>query len=213
MAVTHVPDAREGWVELLVSGLTFDLVGLNPAAVKPLAEPQFRFGLARDFDPQGTEPITLVPGPHLRSSVPVLPVVRSMAGLAANIALPLGAKAICWNPVCAWSEPGYFARVALDWIAGGPFPALGMTGIFHASDGTVTTRGLSYFAGHDLVVEARENETPAQTAKLAVRLIDYVVRYGAIRENRMIAGVADEVMKAQPAADGSFVRVVRDMKA
>lgn len=43
-AVTHRPDPGEGWLELLASGLAFDLSGLPPAAPDPLPPLVHAFG-------------------------------------------------------------------------------------------------------------------------------------------------------------------------
>lgn len=68
-AAAHVsyrpPDDSEKLLELLVSGLTFDLVGLPPAAPPPLPPRTHLFGLTAQDIGDGIEAITLLPGHHL----------------------------------------------------------------------------------------------------------------------------------------------------
>ena len=67
----------EGWIELLASGLTFDLAGLLPGP--PLAPPDARhfFGLPRDAAGHRYEVIALSPGPHLAGAGAMLSVEQT----------------------------------------------------------------------------------------------------------------------------------------
>ena len=120
-AAAHVSyrplDDHDGLLELLISGLTFDLVGLEPAAAMSPPPSATQFGLSpRDLG-DGLEAITLVPGQHLSGGHAMIPVVQAMLGLAGHIALPLSVEAVCWHPAQSWMEPQYFSRVALGWLS------------------------------------------------------------------------------------------------
>lgn len=212
-AAAHVsyrpPDDREGLLELLVSGLTFDLVGLAPAAPLPPPPPRHRFGLAPGEAGEGLEAITLMPGHHLSGGHAMIPVVQAMLGLAGHIALPLDVAAVCWHPAQSWMEPQYFSRIALGWLSGGPFPALGLTALEHASEG-VRSVGLAFFSGQELLVERRDGESPAQTAKLAVRFIDYVVANGPFRRELEFEGQQGELLRVVPGDFGKCFTIERD---
>jgi hypothetical protein len=211
-AAAHVsyrpPDDADGLLELLVSGLTFDLCGLAPAA--PLQPPQrrYEFGLERLGVDSGLEAITLVPGHHLTGGFAMIPVVQAMLGLAGHIALPLAVEAVCWHPARSWMDPQYFSRVALGWLSGGAFPALGLTALEHTGEG-VRSEGLTFFAGQELLVERRRGEAAADTAKLAVRFIDYMVSNGPFRREIDFEGPDGAPLRVSPSEYGKLVTVRR----
>ncbi len=200
----------EGWLELLSSGLTFDLAGLADAPAEPLAEPRHFFGLPRDAGSFAFECAVLRPGPHLSGAGAMVPVVRGMAALASRLARGLGALAVCWQPAGSWMDVQYFARIVDGWITGGAFPALGLTGIERKADGAVESDGLAWFVGQELRVEPRCGETAADTVKLAVRMIDHLVREGPVTARATLLGPDGETLLAEPRADGRFVRLSRD---
>ena len=107
-------------------------------------------------------------------------------------------------------EPGYFARIALNWLSGGAFPALGLAAVDQSEDGSVISYGLSYFIGQEVQVEPLKGESPADTVKLAVRLIDYFVRYGPIEKPQQLEGPTGEKLLAEPAGSGGLVWIWRD---
>jgi len=197
-------------VEVLASGLTFDLAGLLPGP--PLAPPNARhfFGLSRDTGSQLYEAIALSPGPHLAGAGAMLPVVRTMAAIASALALELDAQAVCWEPAGSWMDPQYFSRVVDGWCKGGAFPALGLTGIERTYDGGVESDGLSFFVGQELRIESRRGESAADTVKLAARVIDHLVNSGAIFAREALVGPGGEPLLAEPSTDGKLLRVWRD---
>jgi len=211
-AAAHVsyrpPDDSEGLLELLVSGLTFDLIGLAPALALAPPPCAHRFGLEADCDKGNFEAITLLPGHHLSGGAAAIPVVQAMLGLAGHIALPLAVEAVCWHASRTWMEPQYFSRVALGWLSGGPFPALGLTALEHSSE-SVRSEGLAFFAGQELTVMRRDGESPADTAKLAVRFIDYIVANGPFRREIEFEGPDGESLRVGPDSLGKKVIVGR----
>jgi len=208
--ISFLPERQDGWLELLASGLTFDISGLIPAEPIIGPEAKYRFGLTEETTSGTFESVNLVPGQHLGGGMALQPVVRMMAGIAADLAIPLSAKAVCWNPAQIWMEPGYFARIALNWLSGGAFPALGLAAVDQSEDGSVISYGLSYFIGQEVQVEPLKGESPADTVKLAVRLIDYFVRYGPIEKPQQLEGPTGEKLLAEPAGSGGLVWIWRD---
>ncbi len=212
-AAAHIsyrpPDDCEGLLELLVSGLTFDLVGLAPAAALPPPPCRHRFGLSPCNSAEGLDAITLLPGHHLSGGPAMIPVVQAMLGLAGHIALPLAVEAVCWHPAQSWMEPQYFSRVALGWLSGGPFPALGLTAIEHSGEG-MRSEGLAFFSGQELLVGRRADENPADTAKLAVRFIDYVVANGPFRREIEFEGPDGKLLRVAPSDFGKLATVERE---
>ncbi len=196
--ISYKPSEEEGWVELLATGLVFDLVGLSPAAPAPAPPLEHRFGVPDSAAKTGLEAITFVPGAHISTSLAMMPLVRAMVGLAANIALPFSVEGVCWHAAKSWMEPQYFSRVAFDWLAGGAFPALGLTSIVEQDDGSIATCGLDYLVGQEVHLEALPDEQMADKVKLAVRLADYMIKYGRIEEPRDLEGPDGEPLLAEP---------------
>lgn len=211
--VSHRPPDDQGWLELLVSGLTFDLSGLAPgdaAAAPPCA---YRYG----FDDQGEvdapvgdlEAITLVPSGHIAAGATLEPVLRAMAGLAANLTLHLPVMSVSWQTARTTMEPRYFSRIVLNWLAGGAFPALGLTALIAAPDGSIASSGLSHFTGQEMQLEGRAGEPQANTVKLAIRLVDYFVRTGRLKAAQPIEA-GDIRLMAEPSQVGKLVLVWRE---
>jgi hypothetical protein len=138
----------------------------------------------------------------------MVPVVRTMAGFAAAIALPLAAKVVCWHPARSWMEPGYFTRLVTSWLAGGPFPALGLTAIRSREAGGVESVGLHYFAGQEVEVAAVAGEPRQETVKLAVRVIDHIVHHGPLTARHGLQGPSGEALEVEASQEGR-VRIRR----
>lgn len=212
--VSHRPQDGAGWLELLASGLTFDVRGLAPVAAMtraPLPEgPHRRFGFAAGSAlPAAHESIDLVPASHILAGAGLQPVVRTLLGVAANLVLHLPVAAIHWQPADTLIEPRYFARLVLGWLGGGAFPALGLTALEPASDGSIATRGLAHFTGQEMQLEGRAGESPAETAKLAIRVIDHLVRQGRLAAPHRI-GTGPGALLAEPSRVGRLVLVWRE---
>lgn len=207
--VTHRPDPAAGWIEVLTSGLTFDLAGMAPA--RALAPPpmEHQFGLSQDAAKFDFEAVTIMPGAHIAGGSAMLPVVRAQLGLAEALAAPLAARAVCWHPTGSWMEAGYFGRIVMNWLSGGAFPALGLTAVQAQPDGTVESCGLGFFAGQEVRVEPVANEPRSETVKLAVRIIDYIARHGALTAMLELQDEHGHPILAEPSFDGRDVRVWR----
>lgn len=172
-------DDTEGLIELLVSGLTFDLRGLSPSTAMPIPNERHRYGTLSEHPEHALEAVTLVPAQHIASGFAMIPIVQAMAGLVADIALPLAAEAVCWHPAGTWMEPQYFSRISLDWLSGGAFPALGLTALQENTAG-FRSEGLGFFGGQEIQIDSLAGETKREAAKLAMRLIDRVVCEGPL---------------------------------
>lgn len=207
--ISHRPDRSEGWLEILASGLTFDLRGLSPADPAGHRPSQHCYGFADQAPDEPLEALEIIPGGHIAAGGGLLPVIRIMAGLTANLALNLPVEAVVWHTADTWLEPRYFARTVLTWLAGGVFPALGLTALLPASDGSIASRGLAHFTGQEIQLAGAPGEAQAETVKLAVRVIDYLVRTGKLTEARKIsdAGVS---LFAEPSQFSNTVWIWRE---
>jgi hypothetical protein len=202
--------AGEGWLELLAGGLSFDLHGLTPAESCFLPRASHFYGLSADVKDVAVETIALYPGPHLADGPALVPVVRIMAGLACELALKLNALAVSWQPAGSWMSIGYFVRLTQAWHRDGLFPALGLTGTERLYDGSVETDGLSFFVGQELRLKPGQFEPAASTIKLAISLIDQLVRNGPLVGNVAMTGIAGERISAKVSPDSRYITITRE---
>lgn len=203
-AISHLPPAAEGWAELLGSGLTFDCAGLVPA--EPVVTLVGGALLGLEQQPAG-EAISLSPGPHLADAVGLLPVVRVLAGLGAQLAGLPGAAAVCWIPARCWMPPAYFCKVVDNWLADGPFPALGLTSLERESDGSIVSVGLALLTGQELRFVPDAKLIPADIARIAVRLIHALIETGPLTAQHTFVGPDRETLLVTPSMQGTQLDV------
>jgi hypothetical protein len=201
------PSGRGDWVELVIHGLTFDLTGLAPRDPAPAPEAGHLFGVAPDVARRGLEAITLVPGPHLAGGRQMLPVLRSHALLTARLATLPGVVAVAWHGARAWSAPEFFRGNVLRWIEGGAFPALGLAALTATPEGGIATEGLALFTGQELELDARLAEDRAEGARIALRLMHWLVENGAIDQRETLTGPGGELLQLEPSANQRLIKV------
>ncbi|AKQ42373.2 hypothetical protein CP97_10570 [Aurantiacibacter atlanticus] len=200
----------EGWLELLATGLTFDLTGLSPHKAHPVPASVHSFACARDFDQSELEAITLSPGPHLASSgVIMFPVVRCLALLAAQLTQLSGVQAVAWHPARAISAPDYFRRGVFGWVDGGAFPGLGLTALVTNPDGSLQSEGLDIFTGQELLLPAEMCADRSQAAKIALRLLNWLVEHGRIGQTFAFTGPDGEPLVLEPQGETGFLHLWR----
>ncbi len=205
----HGGDASQkgDWLEVLADGLTFDLSGLAPAAGHQLPQRAYCFDMPAGVDNLGLEAISLTPGPHLSGGARMMPVVRTMAGLAAQLCALPGLVAVAWHPARSWIGPRYFTSIIGNWLEGGVFPGLGLVGLATVADGGMQSEGLSFFTDQELRIEPELTEDRANAAKIAVRLIDRLIEHGRLESAETIAGPEGRLLRIEPSANGHLVRV------
>lgn len=209
--VSHDPgdDEEEGeansWIELLLDGLTFDLLGLAPG--RPLAPPiaQHHFGLAADAV-KNTEAVGIAPGPHLRGAANAMPVVRTLLRLAvALVDQAAEARGAVWAPARSAMGRQIFVQSVTSWLGGGPFPALGLTGVVEGPGGTLGTEGLAFFTGQELVLDHRLCRDGLEGTRLLVRLVDALVSQPSLVEEMHLVLDDGAGIRLQP--DETVIRV------
>lgn len=218
-AISHDPGGGEGrgdgpagagdWLELLANGLTFDLVGLAPGRTAPSPVAGNAVGLPAGFDPVGMQAITLQPGPHLAAGGAMLPVVRSLAWLAARLADLPGTRAVAWHPARSWCDPAHFRDSVLRWIDGGVFPGLSLASLTPMPDGGMQSQGLALFTGQELRLEPDVADDRAAGAKIALRVMHWLVESGAVENEERLAVFDGRTLRLAPSDNGRFVRVWR----
>lgn len=196
--ITHRPEVAAGWLELNISGLTFDMVGLSPGAAKASPPAAHVYGLPTDMARFDLEAVWLIPSIHIAAGAALLPIVKAMTGLAALLAQNLPVKAICWHPAHIWMDPGYFVRIVQSWLDGGAFPALGLMAVGPGGEGDIRSSGLAHFTGQEVLVERSPEEPVSELVKLAVRAIDHLVGEGSLLARRKLSGPDGEALLAEP---------------
>ena len=199
---------RPGWLELLASGLTFDLVGLVPSDPAPVPSPRQTISLGDNVDAR-FEAITLQPGPHIAGASGILPIIRSLAWLGAVLSQLEGIEAVCWHPARCWSAPNVYREAVLQWIEGGVFPGLILTSLHAMPDGGLQSEGLDVLTGQELRLEPDLAVDRATGAKLAVRLLDFLVVHGRVESADRVVGPDGTPLRLEPSGNGQFVRVWR----
>lgn len=202
------PGAKQ-WAELLANGLTFDISGLAPGPAEAAEHGSHFYGFEQQVDLASCEVVRLVPGPHLVSGGPMIPVIRCLAWLAAELATLDGLRAIIWKPARAVSTPAYFREGVMRWISGGAFPGLGLNALVPHDDGTMTSEGLALFTGQELVIDPSIGQDRANAAKLAVRLLHWLVETGRIERTQSLTGPSGETLMLEPDHHEGVVRVWR----
>lgn len=204
--ITHEIDGGET-VELLRDGLTYDLTGLAPHPAAAFAPPRHGFGVERE----GTfEAMVICPGAHIAAGAHTMPVVRTLAGIAAELAPNLpGLAAMGWPPASSAIEPGFFASTVGKWLEGGAFPALGLTAFTIDSAGSLRSEGLAWFTGQEIALDAALAEDRAAATRLAIRLVNQLVGRGPLATAEAILGPDGEQLLLEPVESGAVVRVRR----
>lgn len=204
LSISHFPADGANWLELLAAGLTFDCHGLAPGDAA--ADPPKGALLGLEAMPQG-EAITLSPAPHLASGTGLLPVVRVLAGVGAELVGLPGSKAVFWHPAQCWMAPEYYRKVVGNWLDGGAFPALGLTSLQRGADGAMTSVGVGLLTGQELRFEPDRNLTPAAVARIAVRLIHLLIETGPMHHAGEMEGPEGERLLIEPNRKGALLRV------
>lgn len=196
------------WVELLQWGMTFDLLGIAPGPGVRMPDIGYRFGCAVNVPDDTTGAMALVPGPHLQHGANSLPIVRAMLELASHLARSLpGVEAVCWSPARSAIGVPLFARTISSWLAGGPFPALGLAGFAQQEGGRLASEGLSFFVGQELLLTPEVAANPVAATQLGARLVHHIVGTGRVEEQGVFVTEDGTRLLLTPLADGRTVEV------
>lgn len=215
LAVTSELGPAEGGaavtgIEVLRDGMTYDLVGSTPGAAVALPTMRYRLGVPKDVVESRKVALALQPGPHLAAGARTVPVVRTMMGIAAMIAPHLpGLRALAWPPAGTLIGPEFFVSSMTAWLAGGAFPALGLTAFAADDQGWLASEGLAYFTGQELRIPPELTEDRAGATRLGVRLVNQLVGRGRVREREGIIGPEGDRLVLEPSADGRHIAIRR----
>ena len=193
------------WLELLANGLAFDLEGLAPGESQPIPPRGYAYGLPAAFSQGPLEAISLRPGPHIAAGGRMLPVVRGTAWLAARLSALPNVQAVAWHPARTWSGPQYFRESVVRWVEGGAFPGLGLTALAPTPEGGLQSEGLALFTGQELRLEPRLVVDRPAGARLALRLLHWLVENGRLEQQAALTGPSGESLLLGASANGRFV--------
>lgn len=201
------PSGRGDWIELVIHGLTFDLSGLAPRESAPVPEAAHLFGLGPEIRDARLEAVTLVPGPHLAGGRQMLPVLRSHALLTARLAALPQVVAVAWHAARCWCSPEFFRTNVLRWIEGGAFPGLGLAALAPTGEGGIASEGLALFTGQELELEPRLAEDRAEGARIAFRLMHWLVENGALAESETLTSPSGELLRLELSPNRRLIKV------
>jgi hypothetical protein len=204
-------EGEGGWLELFAHGLTFDCLGLVPGVGEPLPEQRFHFGFAQAIECGQMEAVTLVPGPHLAGGVGMFPVVRGLAWLGALLADLPGARAVCWHAAGSCNAPDHYRTSVLRWIEGGAFPGLGLTALAPTPENGIASVGLALFIGQEVVLAPELAADRGDGAKLALRLVHWLVENGRVDAPSQLAGPAGETLLLEPQPNQQIIKVSKSL--
>lgn len=210
--VTHGAPGVEGWCELAISGMSFDVTGLAPASGQAMELVETHYGFGSEQAVEDREAVAIAPGPHLASAGGKLPVVRAMCDIAARLCQTLAVQAVGYAPAGTLMTPAYFTDSVGRWLRDGPFPAQGLTSLTLSNDGSVRSRGLAHIIGQELQLQPRPGETADEAVALAARLVDRLVRDGAPQKPMPIDLGEDEVF-LEPSRYGKLLLAWRGVMA
>lgn len=203
--ISHVLTGDAAWVELLAGGLTYDCRGLVPGDATETPDRGTMLGLP---DIPVGEAISIEPAPHLVEGRGMLPVVRVLAGIGAELGQLPGLVGAYWQPAQCWMAPKYFRGVMAEWLGGGAFPALGLTALQRETDGAMVSAGLGFLIGQELRFEPNRRLVPAAVARIAMRLIQSLIESGRLEVPTDFVGPEGERLRLEPIRGGRQLRVL-----
>ena len=136
-----------------------------------------------------------------------MPVLRTLACVAAALSELDRVEAIGWHAARCWCDPHAFRRAVTRWIEGGAFPGLMLASVTQAPDFGLHSEGLALFTGQELRIEPELTQDMTGATRLALRLFDYLTERGSLAEPEALTGPENSRIRLEPSANGRFVRV------
>ena len=169
-------DHRGAWLELMMSGMTFDLLGLAPLPGVAVPPARHRIGFRQTALIEQNEVVALVPGPHIADAANTLPVLRAMLDMGCLLARALGSvSAIGWRPASTLIDVDTFCIMVANWTKGGPFPAHGIVAFSLGEGNRLASEGLRFFIGRELRFDAALSGDAVGATRLGSRIVNALV--------------------------------------
>lgn len=203
-AVAADPDRPAPFCELLLDGMTYDLMLVARGAGRRL--PDYRPALDKAAA-QGPA-LVLVPGPHLATAAGSPSVVRAQWQLGTRLCSLLErVMAVGWPPAGAVLTPGSFDGLAEGWAGSGQFPSHGLIAFRPVLGQGLHSSGLAWFTGQELRLEPDLVQDHDQAVRLGLRLAEILIHRGRLTEMEQFAHPAGGTIRLKPSPNGRFVRV------
>ena len=195
--VAVVGDANSADISLATDDLRFYLARVASSGM--IALPAMRFDAPDDLF-TGASAVRIIPlvGPDADDPVHI---VRATCRVALALAGMPGCVAIGWAAADSAMGSDYFRKTVGDWLAGGPFPALGLTSMTLDGEGGMVSRGLHPILGQELRVLASPGQSTVDRARIAVRMIDHMVRNGPLCEAEVVEIDGYGTFQIEPAGE------------
>lgn len=207
-SVSYAPDPPAGWIEVLVTGLTFEVHGLAPGAGEPVPPIAHRYGLPGVGAEANLEASSIRLGPHLAGGGAMPPVVRGAIALAQALAGAERAAAVVWLPARSAMASDYFATAATAWLGGGAFPVPGLVALVETRDG-LSSQGLAFFTGQEVEASWLGAAKP-DLARCLIRAVHLLVEHGPVAAATRLRTPEGDMLRIEPRSSGQLqVRIER----
>lgn len=201
-------EATLSWLELLSSGLTFELSGIAPGQSLDMPIAGQLFDIKDANGPMEWEAVCLAPGAHLSGGERALPVIRVMMALARDLVSHFETlAAVAWMPASAMIGRRYFDSTVSAWLSGGPFPAPGLAAFNASEGGSLRSVGLAHFIGQEIVIDPLLANDRLAATRLASRIVNQLVLTGKLSEREDIIAPDGSRLVMTPEAGGAEVHV------
>ena len=154
----------------------------NASALELNAEHRFDIGDARLDECLS---LIIAPAPNADAWSDPVELLRAQCVIALDL-LSSETTAVLWAAADSLMGADYFRRMIGIWIDGGAFPALGLAALVKEERGVVRSTGLDMLVGQDVAVHPAEGLRPADQARLAMRIMDFLVREGPIQQEQTV---------------------------
>ncbi|ALE16330.1 hypothetical protein AMC99_01033 [Altererythrobacter epoxidivorans] len=201
-------EAAPAWLEMLSSGLTFELSGLTPGESIAMPTASQLFDIKDANGPMEWEAICMAPGAHLSGGERTLPVIRVMMELARDLVSHFGTlAAVAWMPAGAMIGRRYFESTVSAWLGGGPFPAPGLATFEAGGGGSLRSVGLAHFIGQEIVIDPLLASDRLAATRLGSRIVNQLVLTGKLSEREDIIAPDGSRLVMTPEARGAEVHI------
>ena len=130
-------------------------------------------------------------GHHLDGGEMVPAIVTGLLTAAVKIGQMTEAFAVMWLPANTLSGFEYFARVVDEYRQGGVFPVLALVNFKKAADGSISSTGLEWLAGQELVV-APSDLSDSESMRRILRVAHDLAVGGSITSAHELPGLEDD---------------------
>jgi hypothetical protein len=150
--------------------------------------------------------LTIKLGAAVASGQMVPAVVAALLSLGQKLGSVLTAKATFWSPAAVMSGFDFFSESVTQYDTGAAFPSLVCIGFDTSSNERISTTGLEWFCGQELIFE-RDALPVNEAMRYVVRLVHDMALNGAVEKTMDVAGMANDE-RLELAADDDPARLV-----